>query len=86
LQYRNKVQNKCTIKYTENMKDKLKYDNTARIAAGICGLSDNLIRKVVRGDRENEIAFTVFMELKQHEQVAIEKATETYKILTQKTV
>ena len=69
-----------------SMDKQIKYDNTARIAAGICGVSDNLVRKVVRGDRDNEVVFTVFMELKEREAEAIEHVTSVYHELSKQAV
>jgi len=68
------------------MENKLKYDDTARIAAGICGVSDNLVRKILRGERDNEVVFTVVMELREKEQEAVEHATNVYKILTNQAI
>lgn len=68
------------------MKNPLKYDDTARIAAGICGVSDNLVRKIVRGERDNEVVFTVVMELREKEQEAIEHAKNVYEVLTNQAV
>ena len=41
----------------------MKRDDTAAITANICGVSDNLVRKVMRGERENELVVSVYMEL-----------------------
>lgn len=68
------------------MEKQLKYDDTARIAAGICGVSDNLVRKIVRGERDNEVVFTVVMELREKEQEAIEHAKNVYQVLTNQAV
>lgn len=66
------------------MDNNLKYNDTARIAAGICGVSDNLVRKVQRGERDNEVVFTVVMELREKEAEAVEHAKKVYEELSNK--
>jgi predicted nucleotidyltransferase len=51
-------------------------DDTATITAQICGVSDSLVRKVTRGERNNDVVMVAYMELWERKQDAIEKVTE----------
>jgi hypothetical protein len=55
---------------------KKRKDDTAATTAEICRVSDNYVRKIARGDRENEIVFTIYMEITERKVKMIEEVTE----------
>lgn len=58
----------------------------AQITAGICGLSDNHVRKVIRMERDNELVVAVYMTLSEGMDRAVEEAKQIAKELKTKNV
>jgi len=59
--------------------DKPAKDDLATITARICGVSDNYVRKVIRGDRNNDRVFDTYMYLRDGKNnlvKAVEKAVK----------
>jgi hypothetical protein len=50
----------------------IKRRDVATIVARIHGVSDNYVRKVIRGDRENEEIFSTVMEIIEQDNLLIE--------------
>ena len=56
----------------KNTQHSIKRRDVAAIVAKIHGVSDNYVRKVMRGDRENEAIFSSVMEIIEQDNLLIE--------------